>query len=152
MAVATDPVVDVDVKRHQEAMGSIFDQDLYPVRIMLMVKKGCELADKADRRFEEAAVERDRSVLVYPAGGAFSEVVLHVLGSFPDEMDVFEVAFKRSLFGRGMDSGMVVFFDPLLKSLIKILKACFFRDKRQELAPQCLEPAFDLPSLMYSCT
>ena len=99
MAVATDPVVDVDIERCKEALGRFSEQHLDLCRVLVMVKKSYELADKADRCFEGAAVERDRTILVYPAGGALSEVVLHVLGSFPDEMDVLEVAFKRRLFG-----------------------------------------------------
>ena len=64
-----------------------------------MVKEGDDFADKAGGGFKETAVKRDRSILVHTACCAAAKVVLHVFGGLPDEVDVFEVAGKRGLFG-----------------------------------------------------
>ena len=83
---------------------------------------------------------------MHPAGGAFAEVVFHILGSFADELDVFEVSLDRRLFGRGVDSFMVVVFNPVPESEVQRLEACVLFHKRQELGAQGLEPALDLSS------
>lgn len=127
--IPTDPAVDMDIQRDKTAVGLIVDKDLHAGRIMVMVKEGDDLADKAHGCFIETPAEGDCSVLLDSPCCAFSKIIVYILGGLPDEVDVFEIAFKRRLFDGRVDFAVIIVVHPLAELVVKLFKSEFFRGK-----------------------
>lgn len=97
--IPEDAGVDVEVQGSEESVRSVIEENLNPQGIVCVVKESDDFADKTGRGFKKTAVQRDGPVPVHPADYPPSEVILHVFGGFPDEMDVLEVAGQWSLLG-----------------------------------------------------
>ena len=119
--ISFDPAIDIEVDRHQHAerLILIFDFNLFGLTVM--VEQFDAFSDQSHRAFIQPSVEGDAAVFVDLSSGHFAKVVVQVIRSGSQTLQVGRKAFKGALLGAGVFSLMVNVIEPAIKGFIELI-------------------------------
>jgi hypothetical protein len=106
------------------------------------------LADQLGRHLEEGAVNVDYSVFSDPTAYVRAEVIVQISRCGTDHLKIGGEAIERSHRGDGMNSVLMVMFQPLGEALVQLVqRERAIADTRQEPGANGPEEALDLAAL-----
>ena len=119
--ISFDPAIDIEVDRHEHAERLILIFDFNLFGLTLMVEQFHAFSDQSHRGFVQPSVEGDAAVLVNLSAGHLAKVVMQVIRSRSETLQVGRKAFYGRLLGTAVFSLMVNVAQPALKGFIELI-------------------------------
>ena len=142
-ADAADAAVDVGIQHGEEAVGTILKEHLDAGGIGIVVAQDDGIADQADRRFIELAVQGNGAILVDLAARDGAEVVTQIVWRRTQQLQVTQVALQWPLAGSGVDALVVGAVEPVGEPGIELVEGVVVTDQGQQLSAHGQEVALD---------
>jgi len=97
--ISFDPAIDIEVDRHQHAERLILIFDFNLLGVTVMVEQFHAFSDQSYRALKQPSVEGDCAVFVDLSASHFAKVVVQVIRSPPQTLQVGRKAFNGALLG-----------------------------------------------------
>jgi hypothetical protein len=119
--ISFDPAINIKVDRHQHAERLILIFDFNLFGLTQMVKQFHPFSDQSYRALKQPSVEGDTAVFVDLSAGHFAKVVMQVIGSGSQTLQVGRKALNGSLLCAAVFSLMVDVAQPAIKGFIEFI-------------------------------
>jgi hypothetical protein len=119
--ISFDPAIDIEVDRYQHAEGLILIFDFNLLVLTVMVEQFHPFCDQSHRGFIQPSVESDAAVFVNLSAGHYAKVVMQVIRSRSEALQVGRKAFNGGLLGAAVFSLMVNVAQPAIKGFIEFI-------------------------------
>ena len=97
--ISFDTAIDIEVDRHQHAERLILKFDFNLLGLCVMVEQLHPFSDQSHRALKQPTVEGDTAVFVDLSASHFAKVVVQVIRSGSQTLQVGRKAFKGALLG-----------------------------------------------------
>ena len=125
--ISFDAAIDIEVDRGQHAKRLVLIFDLHLIGLAWMVEQFHPFSDQSHRALIQVPVEGDGAVFVDLSSGHFTKVVVQIIGSGSEAVQLGREALKGALFGGTVFSLMVDASQPAIKGFIEFIKCLPFK-------------------------